>query len=252
MAGHRHEYSERDDIVVQQSKAAWAAVHEARRGISAAWTSVLINTVIVITALGVPYLQKYLDRQKDVEDRVAQQAYLLHDAARDMKEIEATYNKPLTPLERPDDLISENMRGFIIDGLQVIRDDIDRQRVAQNYRIADLVKYPALLEFVDIEDNGFAIYSDSMARAQLMIRHAAVLKNRDVSQILEEAQHDPALVDAIKLILINVEANVDPKTGQPSRKEMQIVSCKDEVWKSRCHAIHLNEAASDAFGAPTP
>jgi hypothetical protein len=74
-----------------QTQAAWAAVHEARRGLSVAWISTFINALVIIVALFSPYIQGRFDREKERSDYYHSKSQLIQnmrDSLKSIKEFE--------------------------------------------------------------------------------------------------------------------------------------------------------------------
>lgn len=67
------------DHTKSQTEAAWAAVHEARRGLSIAWISTLINALVVVVALFTPYIQLIVNEQTDKKRYAVAKQILLDD-----------------------------------------------------------------------------------------------------------------------------------------------------------------------------
>ena len=56
------------------------AVHHARRGVTVAWVSAVVNMLVVIVALGTPLFQRQIDRMNEQEAAYARKSSLISEA----------------------------------------------------------------------------------------------------------------------------------------------------------------------------
>jgi phenylalanyl-tRNA synthetase alpha subunit len=59
------------------TQAAWAAVHEARRGLSVAWVSTVVNAIVVIVALYSPYIQAAIEAKNQEKSYAEIKSYFI-------------------------------------------------------------------------------------------------------------------------------------------------------------------------------
>lgn len=234
-------YDDAEEHGPAQVKAAWAAVHEARRGINAAWLGVIVNSIVVLTAVGVPFLQQHLDHQKDNQEYAAAKEYILHDMSNSVEKLEKNFNTHPDPVDHPDERISDSVRKALLDSFDQKRNEITISRNILNIRAQSLMRYPELVEFLDLEDGVFSELSRGMWDAQLHLQLRTNLTYAEVNEIIDRGLHSEDFVSKFKDSLLNVKMNTDKK-GSPLKDKMKIYSCDMIEMTKECGRFKLRIA----------
>jgi len=221
------------EALSEEAKAAWAAVDEARRGINAAWASVLINTAVVLVAVGIPYLQRHWDdREKQAQFERAKD-----HLSTEMASIVRTYNHTVSainlqnPLPNGKDLLSQSQRAIIAANL--------RDRAAASSSMVDD------LEFRYQNTSGFVslrgIVSDLIdvnRQYDLSARkEASILEGDNQAGLRQNSKIMAIILSDARADMIQIQAELDNivKDNPKSDNDIKDFDCQEQ-WLPECAA----------------
>ncbi|WP_140851505.1 hypothetical protein [Sphingomonas glacialis] len=230
-----------------QAAAAWVAVHEARRGISAAWFAAVINILVITTAFGVPYLTKYLadeDRRSDVHDA---KMLLMPRLTNLLEALEASHVFDDGGL--PDVNIPPNQRRDRMESLEEDMSRSDKRREDLYRLMARFSTDKDIYKFLDVmEEAEGAFYAtiasirDRLKWSSLYVDKSGADDGRDLRPSVPPIDRRPALR---LLIDLNTEGNGDVAPGP-----MLYESCDDIAYANKCmtYLSAYHEGEPKCFG----
>jgi hypothetical protein len=210
-----------------QDGAAWAAVREARRGITIAWISAAVNLLVVATALSVPFLQREIERRDVVAQRHAAKIELIRLARLTLDERSRFEFLPVV-LER--DHADPTGSAEYLSGL-ARRFERERSELREKFS-----RLPSDYEF----DRGVAVLVGLQDTVISLADYASLLLRTNANaQLRTEGGHRyrEQVNERIRNVRILVALNSDPTTGAVLAGPVRVGRCGDPGTAEICGAV---------------
>ncbi|MFB0875476.1 MULTISPECIES: hypothetical protein [unclassified Sphingobium] len=219
------------DRMVCRTDAEWAAVREARRAVNVAWVSTLINALVIIVAVGAPFLQQFVNGQEQAALHFAIKKQMMDDIREALKVADAEQPVEVDLAGPADERASPEIVALARLHLQQMAREsrMEADEINRQYQLDrddfDLWRLVGEMKEVYTELGSEAESADALLSV-LPFTTNAVVKEKI------EGTVDSA-IDQLRDLRLIYQLNVNPDGSvKPSR--VIFASCKDDSHKAGC------------------
>ena len=215
-----------------QTEAAWAAVDQARRGITVAWFSTFVNLAVVAVALFAPQIQSRVEKQKD-DARFATAKSALVKAAKDNLDQESLQSVREFISDRNEiykRVTVDEELNFLVPALDKLYTQSAERARDFRTRFARYTSDYAFDEGVDIIAYGYEMVSGNYWRLKTSLT-SGPLTDEQANLFREQVRGDAE--EALAEIALLVELNTD-RAGNVKPGPVQVGDCEREEFKAKC------------------